>query len=176
MLKSVLSYLDSCNKAIDLEHLRRLMSDVDVSLEELRPFVAFSDNGYQRNLVKQGAQYELLVLCWRSGQASRIHDHDGSSCCFKILQGEATETNFQLTGRTLDGEKLVKPIGSKPYQVGTVCASTSSHIHKISNETEGSLITLHCYSPALHMNTYLIDPIWAASAKPNHCMVASLKV
>jgi len=105
-----------------------------------------------------------------------IHDHAGSSCCFKIIEGQSTETIYERTDRTLDGEKLVRPVTSVIYKKNEICAANSGHIHRISNEGSADLITMHCYSPPLNMNTYLVDPIWYAGNKPNASMVSGLKV
>ncbi|KAJ1931047.1 hypothetical protein EC988_009921, partial [Linderina pennispora] len=47
---------------------------------------------YTRNLVDDGnGKYNLLVLVWGEGQASPIHDHAGSHCMMKLLDGELQE-------------------------------------------------------------------------------------
>src|SRR5208283_2753136 len=54
----------------------------------------FNERTYQRNLVHHTANYEILVLCWRSGQRSPIHDHGESACGVPVVEGVATETSF----------------------------------------------------------------------------------
>lgn len=40
---------------------------------------------YTRNLVDEGnGRYNLIVLCWDSGQGSGIHDHADSHCFMKV--------------------------------------------------------------------------------------------
>ena len=55
---------------------------------------ALLDRSYQRNLVRAGERYHLWVLCWGNGQRSPIHDHTGSACAVRIIEGTATVTLF----------------------------------------------------------------------------------
>ena len=43
---------------------------------------------YTRNLVGENDQFNLILLCWSEGNASSIHDHTGSECIMKCLQGK----------------------------------------------------------------------------------------
>jgi cysteine dioxygenase len=100
----------------------------------------------------QGSCYQALILCWRNGQRSPIHDHKGSSCGVKILQGEATETVF-----TYAKNGMIIPTVTKEYPVGMSMGSQDADIHQVSNlAADGEcLITLHIYSPPLEvMNVY----------------------
>ena len=64
------------------------------TLEDVKDFVRFESTNYQRNLVALGPWYEVLVICWRSGQRSPIHNHAQSTCGLKVLSGVCTETYF----------------------------------------------------------------------------------
>ncbi|RIL11125.1 MAG: hypothetical protein DCC75_02975 [Proteobacteria bacterium] len=132
------------------------MLEADISRQDIAPFCIFGDEGYRRNLVSRSDWYELLVLCWKAGQKSPVHDHCGSSCVFKIIEGAATEIRGELTSEHRNKVKLVRPSAVEVYGGGSVCASTSSDIHEIVNTNPGGsdLITLHVYSPPLHMNVY----------------------
>jgi cysteine dioxygenase len=105
--------------------------------------------------VKETPWYELVVLCWRSGQRTPIHDHQGSSCAFKVIEGVASETRFV---RTDSG--LICPAGTKRLEAGYVCAAWDSDIHQVANlELVGKdLVTLHIYSPPFrYYNKYSLD-------------------
>jgi len=165
-LAEILAYLDSCDSPVDLSHLSTLLRESQLCFPDVERFCKFSPERYARNLVSHSKWYELLVLCWSPGQASLIHDHFGSSCSFKIMQGEATEIKCVLTSGEIDGHKLVKATSSKTYGVGAVCASASQDIHMISNASKTDpLVTVHIYSPPLHMNTYLFDPAAQENSK-----------
>src|SRR5262249_38187953 len=88
----------------------------------------------------------LLVLCWKNGQRSPIHDHTGSSCAVRVLRGVLTETAFVFAphGR-------VKAVGSRDLAAGAVCGSEDRDLHQVSNLQDGdaALVTLHVYTPPL---------------------------
>src|SRR5262249_212218 len=87
--------LDQFHERIPLARLTHGIKHLSLQLEEIQPFIQFSDERYRRNLMHPGPAYHALILCWRSGQRSPIHDHRGSACAVRILRGEATETIFE---------------------------------------------------------------------------------
>lgn len=137
---------------IPLDDLLRWLQTVDMASFDLERYVRFHQNHYLRNLVHEGPAFHALLLCWRPGQRSPIHDHAGSACGVKVLSGKATETLFD---RAPNG--MIYPTCSRTLESGEVCASQDADIHQVSNlQPVGSdLITLHVYSPPLlSMNTY----------------------
>jgi cysteine dioxygenase len=121
----------------------------------VRAGVRFSERTYQRNRVYLAPYYEALVLCWRSGQLTPIHDHGQSVCGVFVVEGVATEMTF-VAGSGL------RVIGSRTqrHPAGSFILSRGSDIHRIANlEDAGTdLITLHIYSPPLtDFRYYRID-------------------
>jgi cysteine dioxygenase len=170
-LNPLLSYLDHLGERADLPTLRRLLEDLDVSREDLAPACLFEKDRYQRNLVKETPWYELVCLCWGSGQRTPIHDHEGSSCAFLVVEGDATETRFEHTP-----SGLVIPVETHVRKPGFVCASSEADIHQVANtQREGcDLITLHIYSPQLrHFNVYTMDTPTACGSKQRLTPTAS---
>src|SRR2546423_12256352 len=93
-LDALLDYLDDLEGRAPLAELTQAMASTDVDWQQVAQFIQFSPRGYTRNLIRGGPWYNVLVLCWKNGQRSPIHDHSGSSCAVKILRGTATETSF----------------------------------------------------------------------------------
>lgn len=151
-LTSLLGRFDSFAAPIPLEELTRGLSLLSLSYDEVRERAVFSGETYRRNLIHAGPHYHALLLCWRSGQRSPIHDHTGSACGVRVLKGCATETYFER-----NEEGLIYASSSRSLHEGEICGSFDSDIHQISNlQTAGKeLVTLHIYSPPLlQMNTY----------------------
>ena len=166
-LRSLLEYLDHLGARADLATLGRLLRGLSVGREDLRAACIFADGGYQRNPVRQTDWYELVCLCWKSGQRTPIHDHEGSSCAFLVVEGLATETRFQ---RTESG--LIIPLWTKHHEPGYVCASHEADIHQVANvQPPGTdLVTLHIYSPQLrHFNVYSLDTPTASDPRSVRC-------
>lgn len=139
------AYLDALDGRPPLDELLREMKAADLTVDDLRPWVRFSDEGYSRNLLWEGQHYEALVICWKVGQHSPIHDHAGSICGLTILQGKATETLYEFMPCG-----VMAPVSSSSKEVGDYCASQDEDTHVISNyEAETDLITLHIYIPKL---------------------------
>jgi cysteine dioxygenase len=148
----LLRRLDARRGRIPLGELEAALADLSDPLDEVRPHLKFGDDTYRRNLVHAGPAYQALLLCWRNGQRSPIHDHAGSSCGVRVLAGAALETVFD---RSRAG--MIYPVLSRLHEVGSVCATQDSDIHQVSNLADdgGDLVTLHFYSPPLlHMGTY----------------------
>jgi cysteine dioxygenase len=159
--------LDAHTARISVQVLEAALEDLSIALDDVRPYLVFGTDTYRRNLVHAGPAYQALVLCWRNGQRSPIHDHAGSSCGVRVLSGEALETVFE---RTRAG--MVFAVRSLSHVPGSVCATQDADIHQVSNLAEGGgdLVTLHVYSPPLlNMGTYsLFDPNVRAFHEPVH--------
>jgi cysteine dioxygenase len=155
-IRELLAELDGYAERIPLDDLVQRISLLDITLDDVRPFVLFGRTTYQRNLMHSGPGYSALILCWRSGHRSPIHDHRGSSCGVKVIHGAATETYFE---RTPDG--YVYATSSRRLVEGQACGSQDDDMHQMSNlERPGQdLVTLHIYSPPLmNMGVYsLLD-------------------
>ncbi len=145
-LSKLIAEMDRYHDRVPLERLEHMLENLDLDLNEISDFLRFSDKGYARNLYRQGEAYQALILCWKNGQRSPIHDHKGSSCAFRVLEGTALETAFE---RTPEGHTYA--VGSRQMPRGTICASQDLDIHQISNvQPDGKrLVTLHIYSPPL---------------------------
>ena len=145
-LEQFLTGLDSYRSKIPLDVLTRGLTDLRIDFGILEKFARFSPERYRRNLLRNGPAYHALLLCWRNGQRSPIHDHRASACAVRVLRGEATETIFQMTD-----EGHVFPVRTRKLAEGHICATEDLDIHQLSNLQPGDagLITLHIYSPPL---------------------------
>ncbi len=147
--------LDQYRERIPLNTLTAGLARVQMDLATVQPFVRFSLERYRRNLMRSGPAFHALVLCWRNGQGSPIHDHRGSACAVRVVSGEVTETRYEMTddGQMFEGRKRL-------LTEGGVCATQDRDMHTLANhEPNGAdLITLHIYSPPLViMGQYSLD-------------------
>lgn len=131
--------------------LRRLV----VSPEELAGHALFSEKRYARNLVHKTSGFEIMIMCWKAGQRSSIHDHAGSLGGLKILSGELTESLFE---KAPNG--MIKSLSSADYPVSATRVEETSLIHQISNlqNENRQAISVHIYVPPLvRMNVYSLE-------------------
>lgn len=124
---------------------------------ELDPYLNFSERGYTRTLFYGGPRFEILVLCWRDGQASPIHDHAESVCSMAVVRGSCSATNYRIAGERTPagpggtGTVSIEATGSEVYRPGQVVTVARADIHRIANlQGDGSdLITVHFYLPPI---------------------------
>ena len=140
----LLTWLDALDARPGLADLGEQLEAAEINLEAVKRHIGWTDVGYQRNIIRRTEHYEMVLITWKPGQDTPIHDHVGSDCAFQIVEGETTETIYEL-----DAAGLAVPVEERVYLPGTVCAADEPDIHRISNETEGDLINLHIYTPPL---------------------------
>jgi cysteine dioxygenase len=153
-LNEILELFESCDGSVPMDLMSRTICSAEIDDEDIGHCMLFGDNSYRRNLLYAGGTFQALIICWKPGQRSPIHDHMGSSCVLKVLKGMATETKFKL------GDSGLAPDGTMLVPSGLVVASRDMDIHEVANEGTGVLVTLHVYSPPLlSMGVYsLTDP------------------
>ena len=156
-LQELFERFDRYEGRIPLDVLRDHLARLDLTRDDLSAFSIFDAECYCRNKLRTGPAYEALLVCWRPGQRSPIHDHVGSSCAFRILQGDCTETVYEPVGDIRPGGSgaPVQRVDRHVESEGFVCATQDADIHEVSNEGESNLQTLHIYSPPMaKMGTY----------------------
>ena len=153
-LSNFFAELDRQEGQLSLDELTTRMRRLSIGLNDVSGYVRFSNDGYQRNLMRIGAAYEALILCWRNGQRSPIHDHRGSNCGVLVVKGTATETLFEHN--EIGGNSAARSITivrgiTRTLKEGSVCGSNDMDTHQISNvQPNGEeLVTMHIYSPRL---------------------------
>lgn len=135
---------DDRSEPIDLQELTAELGRLVLDRGDLIEAVGFDDRIYRRIAVRRRAHYEALVLCWKSGQGSPIHDHLGSTCVVRVVEGRATETLYRPSPCG-----LLVPAKSQVLAAGSVTGCRDHAVHQMANlEPPGQdLITLHVYSP-----------------------------
>jgi cysteine dioxygenase len=137
--------------AVPLELAAARLDQLDLDLQAPAPWWIFDAVKYRRNLIRRTSDYEMLLLCWLPGQRSPIHDHRGSGCAFRVIEGIVSETIYEhATG------DLATPAAMRWLPPGTICASRDFDIHEVANtQAQQDLVTLHVYSPPLRdVNQY----------------------
>lgn len=132
---------------IDNKILTKILTAYAPVRKDLNPYVIFSDERYRRNLIHRCEVFELLVLCWKPGQISPIHNHKDSWCGIKVLEGQATEIQYT---ETAIGTWI--PSSNTRANKGDVVCSHDTDTHAVGNFENRNLVTLHCYAPPLQNN------------------------
>ena len=165
-LQAALGRLASFPGQLSLEDILGFHRSLRLGRAELAPFWQFGDSHYRRNRVFADDFCELLLLCWRSGQRSPIHNHRGSLCGVRVLQGVATETVFEATPAGLVASRETRELAA-----GSLVINGHLDIHQVSNQQAGDLVTLHLYSPPLAgMELFGMEPQRGRSWLENACL------
>jgi len=121
-----------------------------VDIESLSPYLYFSHERYTRNLICRTPLFELLAICWESGQYSTIHNHHNQKCWMTVAYGVIEIQDFKLVHKDANNSSChLEP--TKHSIIDTTHPSkidTEESIHRMSNLSSfGSrTVTLHIYS------------------------------
>jgi len=129
-----------------LPELYALVKRTRISANELQPYLGFKAGNYCRHRVMRNDSVEMLVLCWKPGQRTPIHDHNGSHGAVFVHEGILWETTFDY-----DTETGLAYKAHRELRAGGLTGSELPDIHQIGNpDVSGQdLITIHVYAPPL---------------------------
>jgi len=151
-------------KNININHVKAYLNSYDVKKEDWQNFVTFDDKKYTRNLIWEGnGKFNIMLVGWNKNQASSIHDHSKSHCFMKMLDGNLTETVYEINK---DNCRLET---KRRYQLekNTVAYTNDSFgLHRISNDSEDQqAVSLHIYSPPFQSCQQFEEE----GGQPKHC-------
>jgi predicted metal-dependent enzyme (double-stranded beta helix superfamily) len=138
------------------ERLMGLAGRLQLSDQLVENRVVFVEETYSRNLVCRTPFFELLVLCWRPGQESTIHDHAGALNAIRVFSGELTSRIFVRAADASPGKGPVTQTEEEHVPAGgRMVGLDRNGIHQLANASRDDLITVHVYAPALmELNVY----------------------
>ncbi|MBY0451116.1 MAG: cupin domain-containing protein [Cyanobacteria bacterium] len=99
----------------------------------------FHEHTYARNLVLKTPNVEIILVCWRPGQASPMHSHGPSDGVIVVLEGELHNTNLTPDGRRITTIWHPGDIGHTPVGVQ----------HEVINQSKADVVTLNIYAAPL---------------------------
>ncbi len=160
-IENLIRSLDGLSDSPTLLQISRMLENANLEFADIEPFVKTSKNNYNRTLVVQRENYELLVLTWSPGQESSPHDHSGSVSAMQVMSGVAKEKFWRISD---DGYADVEY--ESILQNRKITAWHDAGVHSIGNADESQiLVTVHVYAPKLReFRRYRVRP---TSARPN---------
>ena len=144
--KDLAGTLNALQSVPSLPKLNDLLERTRISLDELQPYLGFKAGNYSRHRVMKNEFVEMLVLCWKPGQRTPIHDHNGSHGAVWVHEGILWETTFNYDAVTGLAYKAHREL-----RAGGLTGSEVPDIHQLGNpDVSGEdLITIHIYAPPL---------------------------
>jgi cysteine dioxygenase len=150
--QNLIEALKSQSSVPPLAQIYDWLRAAEINTSDLQPYVGFKTGNYWRHRVCRNEFIEMLVLCWKPGQRTPIHDHNGSHGGVKVFAGVLWETTFDY-----DETKGLSYKAARDYRAGAVTGSDVPDIHQLGNpDVSGQdLITVHVYAPPLGvLHTY----------------------
>lgn len=148
-----------------LAEINSWLDTVEISQLDLQPYIGFKEGNYWRHRVCRNDAVEMLIICWRPGQKTPIHDHNGSHGAVLVQQGLMSETVF-----TYDEEQGLTYDTARECPEGTITGADVPDIHQLGNpDVSGrDLITVHVYAPPLGvLKTYKLGSSQVDLYTPN---------
>lgn len=113
--------------------------------EDWKQHVEFNSDQINRINYFTNDEFEIYILCWKSGQEAPIHDHPPQGCVLKMLQGELEEDTCCTNSlKVINTTKLT--------------CSDNSYIdndigyHRVRN-LGSDAVSLHIYAPSRYEQT-----------------------
>ncbi|KAJ3386026.1 Cysteine dioxygenase [Entophlyctis sp. JEL0112] len=162
--------IDEMDK-LDVLRIQAAMEAYCSNPDEWARFRHFDIGRYTRNLVDSGnGKFNLMILCWPPGIASPIHDHAGSHCLMKVIEGDLRESRYAWpAGATSEPLHTASSITDQSTMYSTKSSGKGAimnviketdfsldnvayihdkiGLHRISNATSKPSVSLHLYCP-----------------------------
>ncbi len=117
---------------------RRVGAEIDRYLDR----VVYSNDRYMRHPILLWDEWEIMLIAWKSGQVTPIHDHRGVLGGMTVLSGSLAEERFE-TPRN-------KPelFDSRTRPEGDLSDIGPTVLHRLA-PTSSTAVSLHVYRPPL---------------------------
>lgn len=132
------------------DNVYQFLAENPIDVDSIAPYFFWSERFYTRNLIFKDERFELMAVCWESGQVSRIHNHNDQMCWMSVPVGKLRGQNFRAV--EIDEEKgFCKLEETDRFDLSDCLAAKvelEQPIHQILNlpEFESRAVSLHIYS------------------------------
>lgn len=142
--ESVQNIAEAINKKkkIDSDILTGLVANAGLQFEDLMPFSYFDHpefESYGRRIIYGNERYKILLMSWKSGDFTAIHDHGVVDWGCVYFLGKATHRTYILQ----DG--ILKLRMKDTFYPGQITLLHGDFIHMMGNCGPDNLMSLHIY-------------------------------
>lgn len=143
---------------LKMDKLYDLANRLDLADALVHSHIFFDESSYARNLLCRTPRFDLLVLCWRPGQVTTIHDHADSLNVTRVYRGTLTSRSFEVVDRPEPGRCQIRQSQEETLQPGNLALVDFAEIHQLANTSEEDLVTVHVYArPLKDINVYDLE-------------------
>ena len=144
MKKLVEDLKSLAGRSFPVEETGAFLTGVRLEPGALEAIATFREDRYARHRIYRDADFELLVLCWKSGQWAPIHGHEGQRCWARVERGRLRFTEYREVSE--DPVRLEQVGDPLIGEVGFI--DSPENLHRVENLVEfgEDVITLHLYA------------------------------
>ncbi len=150
--------------AITSASVLEILHDARIEESGVRRIAAWSDERYLRHLIFRDEWFEVLLLCWKPGQQTPVHTHNGQLGWATVVQGGLEVVDYVwhgcnkpenqnvvgidcLAGATkIDMEAKAPVVATPGGAVGTVTKEQTIHRIACPPEVGEPSASIHIYS------------------------------
>jgi cysteine dioxygenase len=133
-----------------IDNVLRFKRANGVKPETLAPYLNWSKGSYTRNLIFKSDLFEVLAICWETGQFSQVHNHRDQNCWMSVPIGKLRVQNFRVEARDSACGKC-KLVATDSYVMDAehpAAVAPDAPVHQVLNLAEFGqrAVSLHIYS------------------------------
>lgn len=80
----------------DCQPVYNFLAENPVDIDSISAYLFWSEKFYTRNLIYKDERFEMMAVCWESGQVSRVHNHYDQRCWMTVPIGRLKGQNFAV--------------------------------------------------------------------------------
>ncbi len=84
------------DETFDCDTVYRFLGENPIDVGSISRYFFWSEKFYTRNLIYKDERFEMMALCWESGQVSRVHNHADQRCWMTVPVGKLRGQNFAV--------------------------------------------------------------------------------
>ncbi len=84
----------------DASGVQSYLEQTRITPATLEMYLHYKPERYTRHLVHKSEAFEILVICWGSGQKAPIHGHEGELCWARVERGKLRFTSYRFISET----------------------------------------------------------------------------
>ena len=128
----------------NIKHLINIVNSYDSN--DWIQYSSVTTDNYNKVLVDKDDNFDIYIITWNKYQKSPIHDHSKNGCIYKVLQGSIIEEHYDNNLKLQNNKLICKNI--------TGYIDNTIGYHKMINNTNEVVVTLHLYSPSDYKTNY----------------------
>ena len=160
------AFIERLDRAVSLREPTAICEAVRLALIEAtydlpRDYLGPSTEGYARRLLHRcpDGDYSVMVMVWRPGQGTPIHDHAGKWCVECVMKGQIEITSYTPTTDPAAGTVQfaeLKTVTARLREAGILVPP--NEYHRIQNVSGETAVTVHVYQGEM---------LWCHAFHPN---------